>query len=394
MLQRYKPELIDAAAKGDIKKLWAIFFVCCVFIVAEVVGGLIAGSLAILSDAVHLASDLIGFVFSIVAINLSMMDATVVYTYGYARAQILGALISTLLIIVLSIWLAYEAIDRLVVGVQPIQCWFMFGTAVFGLCCNLTMFKVLHSHGPPHDHDHGHGHSHDHGDAHDHGTGPEKEHKHKNAEKVFALKTKQIRIKQMNMHMLKMTTIMAPRSLPVNFPPKIFLAPKVQSANIGAAAAHIMADIIQSVGVVLASIIIMIWPSAVWVDPTCTLIFAIGSTYTTFGTITSCLRVLMEGVPKTIDYHKIKKGISEVRSVRAITDLHIWSVVQGKPCATCHVLCKDKDLIMVTLAHVTDVFRKNRVFHSTVQIELVDDAAFHEKYCKQDIHKEHEQENC
>jgi Co/Zn/Cd efflux system component len=219
MLQRYKPELIDAAAKGDIKKLWAIFGVCCVFIVAEVVGGLIAGSLAILSDAVHLASDLCGFVFSIVAINLSMMDATVVYTYGYARAQILGALTSTLLIIVLSIWLAYEAIDRLVVGVQPIQCWFMFGTAVFGLCCNLTMFKVLHSHGPPHDHDHGHGHSHDHGDAHDHGNGPEKEHKHENAEKVFPLKTKQIRIKQMNMHMLKMATIMAPRSLPVNFPP-------------------------------------------------------------------------------------------------------------------------------------------------------------------------------
>lgn len=376
--------MIDAAAKGDIKKLWMIFGVCCVFIVAEVVGGLIAGSLAILSDAVHLASDLIGFVFSIVAINLSMMDATVVYTYGYARAQILGALTSTLLIIVLSIWLAYEAIDRLVVGVQPIQCWFMFGTAVFGLCCNLTMFKVLHSGA----HSHG-GHDHNHG-GHDHGHSDGAEEKH-----VFSIKTKQIRITDMKMHMprVEMATITAPRSLPVNFIPKKFLAPKVESANIGAAAAHIMADIIQSVGVVLASIIIMIWPSAVWVDPTCTLIFAIGSTYTTFGTIASCLRVLMEGVPKAIDYHKIKKGISEVRSVQSITDLHIWSVVQGKPCATCHVLCKDKDLIMETLTHVTDVFRKNRVFHSTVQIELVGDAAFHEKYCKQDIHKEHDHEH-
>jgi len=57
---KYNKNLFDGA-KTAIKKLWCVVFVCILFIIAEVAGGLIASSLAILSDAVHLGSDLFGF---------------------------------------------------------------------------------------------------------------------------------------------------------------------------------------------------------------------------------------------------------------------------------------------------------------------------------------------
>jgi len=84
---KYNKNLFDGT-KTAIKKLWCVVFVCILFIIAEVAGGLIASSLAILSDAVHLGSDLFGFAISIIAMYLSQKDATARYTYGYNRAEI------------------------------------------------------------------------------------------------------------------------------------------------------------------------------------------------------------------------------------------------------------------------------------------------------------------
>lgn len=80
---------------------------------AEIVGGLMASSLAILTDAAHLMSDVAGFAISILAIYLSQQDATHAFTYGWSRAEIIGALASVILIWALTLWLVVEAIDRI-----------------------------------------------------------------------------------------------------------------------------------------------------------------------------------------------------------------------------------------------------------------------------------------
>jgi len=81
-------------------KLIAISLVCTFFIIVEVVGGALANSIAILSDAAHLSSDLFGFIFSIYAVYLSGTAANKEHTYGYHRAEILGALTNIMIIIV------------------------------------------------------------------------------------------------------------------------------------------------------------------------------------------------------------------------------------------------------------------------------------------------------
>ena len=136
--------------------------------VIELLAGMLAHSLAIITDAAHLLSDFSGFAISIVAILLGRLPATRSISFGFHRFEIIGALGSVLLIWGLTIWLIAEAIDRIRHPVE-VTGYIMLITAVIGLVVNCTMLKVLHStpsvhHNCSHDHDHGcgdgHGHSH------------------------------------------------------------------------------------------------------------------------------------------------------------------------------------------------------------------------------------------
>ena len=75
------------------------------FMVTEIIGGIISGSLAILTDAAHLLSDLAGFAISIVALVIGSRAPTNSLTFGYHRAETVGALTSVLLIWALTFWL-------------------------------------------------------------------------------------------------------------------------------------------------------------------------------------------------------------------------------------------------------------------------------------------------
>ena len=156
-------------------KLLAVSVVCTCLMLAEFVGGKIAGSLAILTDAAHLLSDLSGFFISIASLWLAKRPSSAKLTYGYHRSEVIGAMASVILIWGLTIWLIAEAIDRVINQNFEIDRWFMLGTAIFGLLCNLVMGKILHSspgghhhHGCSHGHDHGHAHGNDHGHSHGH----------------------------------------------------------------------------------------------------------------------------------------------------------------------------------------------------------------------------------
>ena len=161
-------------------KLLTVSIVCTVLMIAEIIGGLLAGSLAIMTDAAHLFSDLSGFFISIFSLWLTKQPSTKKLTYGYHRAEVIGALASIILIWGLTIWLITEAVQRVIHRNFEIDRYFMLGTAVFGLLCNLLMGKILHGSGAHHHHGHGHDHGHDHGHSHDH---DHKDHEHDHSHK-------------------------------------------------------------------------------------------------------------------------------------------------------------------------------------------------------------------
>jgi len=91
------------------KKLLIVTLLSIVFISVEIVGGLAAHSIAIMSDAAHLASDVIGIGISVLALAIAQKRSTKNFSYGFHRVEVMGALISIFSIWGMSIYLIIEA---------------------------------------------------------------------------------------------------------------------------------------------------------------------------------------------------------------------------------------------------------------------------------------------
>ena len=90
---------------------------------------------------------------------------------------------------------------------------------------------------------------------------------------------------------------------------------------------HILGDIVNSIGVIIASLII--WASGgnyVWIDPICTYIFSIIVFYTTRITFLHVTRMLMEGTPAEVSFEGIQKAVLRVHGVKSVYCLHVWSI--------------------------------------------------------------------
>jgi cobalt-zinc-cadmium efflux system protein len=104
-------------------------------VVAEIFGGLLGHSVALLNDAVHNLSDVPALGISWLAMRWAARPADSEKTYGYHRAGILAAFTNSLVLVLLSLWLGYEAIDRLRSPVQVVESW-MIWTSVAALVVN------------------------------------------------------------------------------------------------------------------------------------------------------------------------------------------------------------------------------------------------------------------
>ena len=141
--------------KKAMYKLLLVTGISFIFMLAEIIGGYWSGSLAIITDAAHMLSDVAGFLISYFAIYMGSRPANYQMSFGYHRAEILGALTSIMLIWGIIIYLFIEAIHR-IVDPEVIDGEIMLITAVVGLFCNIISIFTLHSCGGEHGHHHHH----------------------------------------------------------------------------------------------------------------------------------------------------------------------------------------------------------------------------------------------
>jgi cobalt-zinc-cadmium efflux system protein len=136
-------------SKSDIMRLKIILLITSAYIVVEILAGIFTNSLALLSDAGHMLTDAAGIGFSLFAITFASKKAlTPQKTYGFYRLEILAALTNSIIILLFSFYIIYEAYLRLVVAGQQkeIQGVTVLIVAVVGLIVNLIGIKVLHGH--------------------------------------------------------------------------------------------------------------------------------------------------------------------------------------------------------------------------------------------------------
>lgn len=115
-------------------------------LVVEVVGGFLTNSLALLSDAAHVLADVVSLGLALLAIFLAGYPATDTRTYGWHRTEVFAALINGVVLIVISGFIVYEAVQR-IMSPEPVKSVGMLIVAVFGLVVNLVVVQRLHGHG-------------------------------------------------------------------------------------------------------------------------------------------------------------------------------------------------------------------------------------------------------
>jgi zinc transporter 2 len=96
--------------------------------------------------------------------------------------------------------------------------------------------------------------------------------------------------------------------------------------NVESAYLHVLGDMLMSCGVILAAIVIYIWPSAKIADPICTYLFSVIVGFTSFPVVKECISVLMEGSPSDLDYDSLKNDVFNTEGVEEVHDFHVWSV--------------------------------------------------------------------
>ncbi|MEA2935517.1 MAG: cobalt-zinc-cadmium efflux system protein [Variibacter sp.] len=112
------------------------------FMVVEVVGALVSGSLALLADAGHMATDFAALVLAYAGMRFGRRPADAKRTYGYRRLEVLAAFVNGIALLALTIWIAVEAIRRLAYPVEVLS-GPMMAVAVAGLLVNLAAFAIL-----------------------------------------------------------------------------------------------------------------------------------------------------------------------------------------------------------------------------------------------------------
>ena len=324
-------ERVRAASQASLRKLVLASGLCFLFMVGEFVGGLLANSLAILTDSAHLLSDLLGFGISIAAVLIGRRPASTKTSYGYHRTEVLGALASVSLIWALTLVLIYEAVLR-VITPQEVDGLIMLITAGCGLMINIVLTKVLHQH-------HGHSHGHDHHHVHSH-------HHDKSA-------------------------LCDPEKLNQEDELSHFHHKEAMNINVKAAFIHVIGDLVQSVGVLTAAIIIYCKPSWHIADPICTFLFSVLVVCTTIPILRECLSILLEQTPGNVNIAHLSEDLEGIQGVVELHDLHVWSLSAGKTSMSCHL---QSGFPGITLVKATKLCKlKYNISHTTIQVEPTDE---------------------
>uniref|UniRef100_H2YXQ7 Solute carrier family 30 member 2 n=1 Tax=Ciona savignyi TaxID=51511 RepID=H2YXQ7_CIOSA len=281
------------------------------FMVGEIVGGFLANSLAIMTDASHLLTDVSSFLISIIALKMAARPISKKMTFGWHRAEVIGALVSVVAIWIVTGVLVYLAVMRLINNKYEVHGKTMLITASLAVGFNILMGLVLHEHSHTHGHSHGHSHGGSSRDASDTGN-----------------------------------------------------------VNVRAAFIHVIGDLLQSLGVLTAAFVIYFKPEYKIADPICTFLFSVFVLITTITILRDTIIVIMEGSPVGVEYTVVKEKLLGIEGVAAVHDLRIWSLTLNQTVMSAHLAIDKSTDPNIVLKRATRRLKSLYDFHSlTIQVE-------------------------
>ncbi|XP_028421514.1 zinc transporter 2 isoform X1 [Perca flavescens] len=264
-----------------------------------------------MTDAAHLLTDVGSIGISIFSLWISSRPHTHTMTFGWHRAEILGMLLSVGSIWAVTAALVITAIQRITDGDYDIDSQIMLLTSGCAVGANVLMVLILHQSGASHGHSHSFPSSQRQGHGRNHGNG-----------------------------------------------------------SVKAAFIHVVGDLVQSVGVLLAATIIHFWPEYKAADPICTFLFSVLVLGTTLPVTKDVFRILMEGVPQGVPFSTVRELLLSVRGVVGVHSLHMWSLNMTHSLLSVHVATEEDADSQIVLRKATKLLRSEFGFSSvTIQVE-------------------------
>lgn len=283
-------ELPNQSAAGRHKnRLVVVLFMTAAYLVAEVIGGLLTGSLALLADAGHMLTDVAGIGLALLAIQFGERPATPEHSYGYYRLEILAAVANSVVLIGVSLYILWEACKRFR---QPpeVSSGTMLVVALVGLAVNVVSMLMLH-----------------------HASG--------------------------------------------------------ESLNITGAYYEVLSDLLTSLGVIVAALI-MITTGWYYADPIISAAIGLFILPRTWRLLKEGVSVLLEGTPSDVSLAAVRESLKQIPGVLEVHDLHVWSLTSGVNACSAHLTIRDATLQSEVLAMARCVLKeKHRLEHSTLELE-------------------------
>ena len=305
------------------RRTWLVVALTAATMVAEIVAGLLTGSMALLADGWHMATHVVALSIAGFAYLLARRwSGDERFAFGTWKIEVLGAFTSALLLLVVAFAMGFESVHRLL-RPEPIQFGFALGVAAIGLIVNLLSAWMLHGRGADPHHDHiAHGHGHDHHEAHGHDHSHGHHHGHGQAD-----------------------------------------------LNLSSAYAHVLTDAMTSVLAIVA-LAAGLWWGWAWMDPAMGIVGAAVIAWWAKGLIADSARVLLDREMDAPVVQQVRDAIQSDGDAE-IADLHVWRVGRASYAAVVSVVAhqplspdayRERVSAIRSLAHVS--VEVNRCAHN------------------------------
>ncbi|GMM37170.1 Zn(2+) transporter [Saccharomycopsis crataegensis] len=353
-----------------------------VFCLIEAITGYAVHSLALVADSFHMLNDIFSLVVALWAVRVAKnRGADAKYTYGWQRAEILGALINAVFLLALCITIFIEAIQRFITPEVITNPQLILWVGVAGLTSNFIGLFLFHDigHGG-HSHSHGGdsfgeneeegaGHYHDHAGYHD-----DESHSHSHGghyDEEAAIHTiEPVLPEDVVAHELH-------KSHNHETQKKLKNGQDGHSLNMRGVFLHVLGDALGNIGVIVSAL--LIWKTdytwRFYFDPAISLFITAIIFSTALPLCRSASKILLQATPSTISADHVQEDVLAIPGVVAVHDLHIWNLTEQISIASLHAeLNVAPDSFTKVVDDIRTCLHAYGVQSVTVQPEFIDPA--------------------
>ena len=325
----------EAARRREARFLWAAVLTT-VTMIAEAIGGVISGSLALLADAGHMFVDSSALLLAWLGARLARRPPDARRSFGYARLEVLAGFVNALTMYALVAWIVWEAIERMREP-TPILSGVMLTVALAGLAVNLLVLGVLGGHAH-----HGHAHGHDQSHGHEHGSAHEHEHRHESHDG----------------HAQEQR------------PGHGAAPPNSDDVNLQGARLHVIGDLLGSLAAVAAALIVR-YTGWTPIDPILSVLVGALILVSATRLLRRTGHILLEGVPEGLDLRRLTATLSASHpAIADVHHLHIWTLGAGRVAATLHLRLHEPQQFHSAQTAVRHLLaERHGIDHVTIQLD-------------------------